>query len=156
MTDVASNHRVQIIRLLSASPQQVFAAWTDPQALATWLCPFGNILQVESLDVRPGGSYVMRMRGADGLDNWITGEYIVVDPPTCLEFTWSVEFRRLGADRSQEQKNSRVRIDLIREESGTRLTLTHDRFSNQSAAEDHRRGWSDCLEKLSVATDANS
>jgi len=156
VTEVPSNHRVQITRVLSASPEQVFAAWTNPQALATWLCPFGKTLQVQSLDVRPGGSYSMRMQGTDGLDNLITGEYRVVEPPTCLEFTWTVEFFRPGADRSQEQKNTRIRIDLASEGSGTRLTLTHDRFTTESAAEDHRRGWSDCLEKLSAATNAIS
>jgi len=156
VTETAGNHRIEITRVFSARPEQVFAAWTDPQALTSWLCPFGNRLQVEKLDLRPGGCYAMRMQGTDGRDNLITGEYLVVDPPTCLEFTWSVEFLRAGADRSQEQKNSRVRIDLVSEGAGTRLTLTHDRFSTKSAAADHRHGWEDCLEKLSAVTATNS
>ncbi len=151
MNDPGDNHRVRITRVLPASPQRVFAAWTDPEALATWLCPFGNRLQVETLDLRLGGSFSMRMRGADGIDNLISGEYLVIDPPGCLEFTWSVEFRRIGADRSQEPKNSRVRIDFEAAGPGTRLTLTHDRFTTQSVAEDHRRGWDQCLKKLSAA-----
>jgi uncharacterized protein YndB with AHSA1/START domain len=147
---------VQLSRFLQAAPERVFAAWVDPVALVKWLCPFGNTLQVQSLDARSGGRYAMRMLAADGADNLITGEYRVFEPSSCLEFTWNVQFMRPGADRSEQPRDTLVRVDLVAEGTGTRLTLTHDRFDTDKAADDHRRGWDDCLEKLSTTNNSSS
>ncbi len=49
-TDTAS-------RVVAAPPEQVYAAFVDPDALAAWLPPDGMIGRFERFDARPGGSY---------------------------------------------------------------------------------------------------
>jgi uncharacterized protein YndB with AHSA1/START domain len=66
-------------------PSTVFAAWTDPASMAQWLAPTGRS-EVEA-DVRVGGRFWVVMVGADiRIDH--TGEYLEVDTPRRLSFTW--------------------------------------------------------------------
>lgn len=53
-------------RLIPASPARLFAAFVDPVALVAWLPPTGMTAQLERFDARPGGSYRMVLRYADG------------------------------------------------------------------------------------------
>jgi uncharacterized protein YndB with AHSA1/START domain len=48
-------NRVVIRRMLPATREEVFAAWTDPESIAQWMCP-GDVTRAEAqLDVRVGG-----------------------------------------------------------------------------------------------------
>jgi uncharacterized protein YndB with AHSA1/START domain len=57
-TDTAS-------RVIAASPERVFAALTDPDALAVWLPPGDMSGRFEEFDARPGGSYRLVLTYAD-------------------------------------------------------------------------------------------
>jgi uncharacterized protein YndB with AHSA1/START domain len=57
-TDTAS-------RVVAAPPEQVFAAFVDPDALAAWLPPDGMSCRFERFDPRPGGSYRLVLTYAD-------------------------------------------------------------------------------------------
>jgi uncharacterized protein YndB with AHSA1/START domain len=52
---------LKITRILNATRQEVFAAWTDPASVKQWLCPEGaSVVRVE-LDVRVGGAFRIDM-----------------------------------------------------------------------------------------------
>jgi len=51
-----------IDRALDASPQRVFAAFTETSQLASWYGPEGMAAEIFSNDVRPGGSYELPER----------------------------------------------------------------------------------------------
>jgi uncharacterized protein YndB with AHSA1/START domain len=53
------------IRIISAPPDRVYAALTDPDALAVWLPPDGMTGRFEHFDARPGGSYRLVLTYAD-------------------------------------------------------------------------------------------
>jgi uncharacterized protein YndB with AHSA1/START domain len=53
------------IRVISAPPDRVYAALTDPDALAVWLPPDGMTGRFEHFDARPGGSYRLVLTYAD-------------------------------------------------------------------------------------------
>ncbi len=132
--------RIVVARVLSASPEEVFDAWTDPESLAVWMCPGSVKGSVVEVDARVGGRFRIVMEGPD-CDHEHTGEYLVLDRPRRLVFTWisaethgrvttvSVEIRPHGAGR-------------------TELTLTHEGLPDETAALRHRNGWGDILEKL--------
>ena len=103
------------------------------------------------MDVRVGGEYELHMYGAAGEHNRVTGEYLVVEPPGLLEFTWSVKVLRAEADRAGDVDNTRVQVQLEADGEATRLLLTHDRFPRASAAEGHEGGWLSCLDQLEQA-----
>jgi uncharacterized protein YndB with AHSA1/START domain len=70
---------------LPASIEEVYAAWTNPETMARWLSPVGHA-EVEA-DVRVGGKFRVVM-GAGQANLEHTGEYLTVDPPRELSFTW--------------------------------------------------------------------
>ncbi len=50
-------------RTFRASPAQVFAAWTDPEALPRWFGPDGFACRTRRIDLRVGGEWVFDMVG---------------------------------------------------------------------------------------------
>jgi uncharacterized protein YndB with AHSA1/START domain len=127
---------LEIRRTLPAPPELVFAAWTDATWLARWMSPVGHA-RVEA-DPRPGGRLHVVMIG-DGREIEHTGEFLEVEPPHRLSFTWSSPFT---GDRP-----SVVTIALAPINGGTDLNLRHERLPAGAAAS-HRGGWGSMLERL--------
>ena len=127
-------------RVINAPVESVYAAWTDPEVLRRWLAP-GNAVVVRAVtDAVVGGTFLVEMRGADGR-RWLTrGVYREVVPYRRLVHTWRWE---------GSEVESLVTVELEPESAGTtRLTLTHSRFAQDEARDEHERGWIGCLAKL--------
>jgi uncharacterized protein YndB with AHSA1/START domain len=80
---------VSLTRRIAASPEIVFAAWTDPKHLAEWWGPKGFTNPVCEADARVGGAIRIDMRGPDGVVYPMTGRFLQIDRPHCLVFTAS-------------------------------------------------------------------
>jgi uncharacterized protein YndB with AHSA1/START domain len=78
-----ANHTIVFERLLSASPESVFEAWTEPDQLALWWDPSGEELRACEVDLRVGGAF--RFENA-GHSPPFVGTYRVVERPTRLVF----------------------------------------------------------------------
>jgi uncharacterized protein YndB with AHSA1/START domain len=131
-----SDGSLEIRRTLRAPPERVFAAWTDPAWLARWMSPVGRA-RVEA-DARVGGRLHVVMEG-DGRVITHTGQFLEVDPPRRLSFTWRSPFT---GDR-----DSRVTVVLEALGGVTELTLRHELLPS-GAAESHAGGWGSMLERL--------
>ncbi|HEX6930173.1 MAG TPA: SRPBCC family protein, partial [Gammaproteobacteria bacterium] len=108
---------VRVTQNFNASPEQVFDAWLDPAMLERWM--FGPDVRDEeivrlSLDARAGGrfSFIVR-RDGDEIDH--VGEYLEIDRPRRLVFTWGI------AGVSVDE--SRVTIDITPRDGGSELSL---------------------------------
>ena len=127
---------IRVERLLPAPMADVYAAWTDPDEMAQWLSPNGHA-EVEA-DVRVGGAFrVTMIEGDFRLEH--TGEYLVVDPPRRLSFTWRSAYT--SPDASQ--------VDVVLSARGTKtlLVLSHQRLPDATRAS-HEGGWVAILERL--------
>lgn len=122
--------------MLPAPPERVFAAWTDAVWLARWMSPVGHA-RVEA-DPRPGGRLHVVMLG-EGREIEHVGQFLEVEPPHRLSFTWSSAYT---GDRP-----SRVTVELTPATGGTDLRLRHERLPAGAAAS-HRGGWGSMLERL--------
>ena len=70
---------VVVTRVVAAPRSLVYAAWTDPRHVVHWWQPTGFAPPVvETMDVRPGGVFRVRMRHADGVDYTWYGVYRTV------------------------------------------------------------------------------
>ena len=69
-----------ITRLIDAPRQKLYRAWTDATLLKQWFAPLPYTTPVAELDVRPGGSAFIVMRGPDGKDLPNHGVYLEVVP----------------------------------------------------------------------------
>ena len=127
-------------RTIDAPVQAVYAAWTDPNLLRQWLAPGEATVARAVAEVEVGGAFLIEMRGTEG-KTWLTrGQYRDVVPNRRLVHTWRWE----GSD-----VESLVTVEFEPEPDGTtRLTLTHSRFPEAEARDEHERGWTGCLAKL--------
>jgi len=131
---------VQVTRRFAASREVVFAALTQPDALRQWFGPDGATTAVADVDLRPGGRYRFEMHGSEGGVHSVGGEYIDIDPPARLVFTW--------AWKSTPERESLVTITLKPDGDGTLLTLLHEQFADEEARDHHESGWTSSLGKL--------
>ncbi len=130
---------VHIRRLLPATPQEVFDAWTNPDDMREWMCPGSTSLVSVQLEVRIGGRFRIVMHDETG-DIVHTGEYREIQPPERLVFTW----------RSQGTHNTDtlVTVELHPQGEETELVLTHELLPDTVAAGNHEHGWRSVVEKL--------
>ncbi len=78
-----------ISRLIAAPPSAVWNAWSVPENLAKWWIPAPIECEVVTLDLRPGGGFVTRMReaGAADFQPHVDGCFLDVVPEERLVFT---------------------------------------------------------------------
>ena len=143
---VAIKPSLTLKRRLNASPEKVYAAWTDPEKIVKWFGPDAGPVKHAETDVRTGGHYAIAFDTEDGEQHHVSGVYREVAPNQKLVFTW--------AWRSTPERESLVTVDLRPEGEGTVLTLTHAEFFDEAARDRHNAGWSGSLDKLAdyVAT----
>jgi len=63
-----ADREIVITRVFDAPRELVFAAWIDPQHIASWWGPTGFTTTIHEMDVRPGGVWRFIMHGPDGVD----------------------------------------------------------------------------------------
>ena len=127
-------------RVIEAPVERVYAAWTDPKLLRRWLAPGNAAVARAVADVVVGGAFLIEMRGADGRRWLARGVYREVVPLRRLVHTWRW-------DGSSVETLVTVEFEPETPDT-TRLTLTHSRFEQDEARQEHERGWAGCLAKL--------
>ncbi len=128
-------------RRLKASPEQVYAAWTDPAKLQQWFRPAsGSVFAGAELDVRGGGGYTIAVRTKDGEHHRVSGVYREVTPGRKLVFTWN--------SGCGPETKSLVTVLIRPDGDGSILTLIHEQFVDHASRERHQQGWTGCLDKL--------
>jgi uncharacterized protein YndB with AHSA1/START domain len=127
-------------RRIGASPEKVYAAWTDPTQIARWWGPEQAETLSAELDARVGGRFRIVFRTPDGEDHDVSGTYREVVPSERLVFTWMW--------RTMPERQSLVTVTLKRDGDGTLLTLLHEQFFDEAARDRHRSGWTGTLDKL--------
>src|ERR1700681_1552910 len=78
-----------ITRVFNAPRGIVFKAWIDPIRLAQWWGPKGFTNPVCKIDIRPGGSIYIEMKGPDGTLYPMNGIFKEIQEPEKLVFTSS-------------------------------------------------------------------
>jgi uncharacterized protein YndB with AHSA1/START domain len=128
-------------RRLHASPEKVYAAWTDPQKIIQW---FGrsdakrDTFQSD-IDATVGGRFRVSFSTAEEYYQ-VGGVYREVVPNRRLVFSW--------AWHSTPERESLVTVQLEPDGDGTLLTVRHEQLFDAAARDGHERGWTGSLEKL--------
>jgi uncharacterized protein YndB with AHSA1/START domain len=117
---------------IDARPESVFPFLTEPDKIVRWK---GVEASVEAV---PGGEYRVQVTAR----NEAVGEYVVVDPPRRVVFTWGWE-----GDPQLPPGSSTVEIELIPDGEGTIVRLTHSGLPEGIAA-GQLEGWKHFLPRL--------
>jgi uncharacterized protein YndB with AHSA1/START domain len=122
---------------IEASPDTVFEFFTDPDKMKMWK---GTAAE---LDPRPGGVYRVEV-----LPEAIAkGEYVHVDRPHFVAFTWGWE----GEEQAVPPGSSLVEVTLRPDGDATVLTLRHTGLPSEEMAQQHEQGWTHFLGRLQIA-----
>lgn len=135
--------RVVVTRVVRASRDRVFHAWTDPTALSRWFHPVGFTSPAAEADVRVGGTFRVGMKPPEGNAIYASGTYVEIEPPSRLAFTWQwegTEYDQLG--------ETLVTLDFHEVSDGTEIRLQHEQIPDEAARRQHAEGWNSCLESL--------
>lgn len=129
-----------LVRRINASPAKVFAAWTQPEIMAQWFGPHHTRVERAEVEAHVGGFFRINMVENSGERHEVGGRYLEIEPERLIVFTW--------AWASMPERESRVTVRFRALETGTEITLTHDRFADAATATRHRRGWTESMERL--------
>ncbi|RJF88913.1 polyketide cyclase [Oleomonas cavernae] len=137
-----------LTRLIDASPDKLFRAWTEPELMKQWFAPLPWTTPHAEVDLRPGGSSLVVMRGPDGTEFPNPGVYLEV-----------VKNRRLVATDAYTQawvpsaKPFMTLVLTFEEEGGkTRYTAlarhwtVEDREAHEKMG--FHEGWGICTDQL--------
>ena len=123
---------------IAAGPATVFEFFTDPDKMIQWKG------RKAELDPRPGGIYRVDIN-----DQAVArGEYLEVDPPHRVVFTWGWEGGE--AEHAVPPGSSRVEVTLEPDGEGTLVRLRHHDLPDE-ALEIHGQGWDLFLGRLAKA-----
>ena len=125
---------------IDASPETVWQFLVDPDTATRWMG------QTASFDARPGGEY--RVGVIPG--HTASGEFVELDPPRRLVFTWGWEPGEDGPN-PVPPGSSTIEIELTPDGDGTKLRFTHRDLPTDEAAASHGHGWDHYLERLEIA-----
>lgn len=128
--------------VLPAPRGLVFAMLTEPAELSRWWGPQGFTIPAVEVDLRPGGRYRFVMQPPDGEAFHLSGEFLEVEPPHRLAYTFAWE------EPEPDDRETIVVLTLEAVEAGTELTLAQGGFATQARLALHRDGWSDSVAKL--------
>jgi len=138
---MASKPSLALKRRFEASPAQLYQAWTQPEKMIRWWGVTGHAnAPIAEADLRIGGHFRVQFWTPNGEHHSVSGVYREVVPDRKLVFSW--------AWQSTPERESQVTVDLKPDNDGTILTLTHEQFFNETARDDHRRGWTQALDML--------
>ncbi len=133
---------------IAAPPQRVFEALTDPNQRRQWWGQKGLYTPTEShSDLRLGGKWSGSGVAADGTPYHVEGEYLEIDPPRKLSYTWKPSFAHPLDTVVHWELESREIHGLHSRGpqkfgTGTLLKLRHEGFArNEKALAGHRQGW---------------
>ena len=121
---------------IDASPETVWEFLVDPEKLMRWKGINAD------LDAQPGGTF--RCEVIPG--HIARGEYVEIDKPNRLVFTW-------GWDGSEDVPpgSSTIAIELASDGDGTSLHFVHKDLPNAEAIASHAHGWDHYLPRLETA-----
>jgi uncharacterized protein YndB with AHSA1/START domain len=140
-TAVREETTLRISRSYSASLPRVWDAWTKPEEMRHWMGPPESTREPDiSVDLRIGGRYRLVMYPASGETHRVGGVYRVIEAQRRLVYTWAWE--------STPERESLVTVEFRPDGKDTQVLLTHERFADRAARDNHGLGWRMCLDRL--------
>jgi uncharacterized protein YndB with AHSA1/START domain len=144
-----SNNIVKLHRVFAAPVEKVFKAFTNADAMASWLPPYGFVCKVNSMDVKIGGTYNMTFTNfTTGNGHSFGGEYIEIIPNELLKYTDKFDDPNLPGQII-------TTIEFKAVICGTELFATQEGIPDAIPTEMCYLGWQESLDKLKRLVEPN-
>lgn len=133
---------VRLHRVLTTSPDKVYRAFLEADALAKWLPPNGFTCTVHALDPRVGGKFRMSFRNfTTSKSHTFWGEYLELVPAQRLRYTDTFDDPSLPGEIL-------VTVRLTKVSVGTELDIEQSGLPDVIPVEACYLGWQDSLRNL--------
>jgi len=128
---------------IAAPPERIFQALVEPQQVLQWWGQAGIYRSTQfEADLRPGGKWRSAGDGGDGGQFTVVGEYLEVDSPRLLVYSWVASWT--GAVKTT------VRWELEPTNNGTLVRIRHSGLAAHPEVAQSYRGWPRMLGWLQV------
>jgi uncharacterized protein YndB with AHSA1/START domain len=139
---------IRLHRVLRATPERVYRAFLDPDALVKWVPPNGFTGKVHHMDARVGGSYKMSFTNfTTGKSHAFGGEYLELVPHERIRYTDTFDDPNLPGVMQ-------VTITLKQVSCGTEVNITQEGVPDLIPAEACYLGWQESLALLAKLVEA--
>lgn len=137
-----SDNKVSLHRVIKASPEKVYRAFTESTAIASWLPPYGFLCTVQEMNVKVGGTFKMSFQNfTTGNGHSFGGEYLELKPNEFLKYTDIFDDPNLPGVMT-------TTISFQKTMVGTDLKVLQEGIPAMIPAEMCYLGWQESLEKL--------
>ena len=137
-----SNNTVRLHRVLRTTPEKIYRAFTDAEAMARWLPPNGFTCKVEHLDPRVGGTHRMSFRNfTTGNGHTFGGTYLELVPGSLIRYTDKFDDPNLPGEMT-------VTVKLQKVSCGTEISIVQEGIPSVIPTEMCYLGWQESLEHL--------
>ena len=132
---------IRLHRVLKTTPDRLYRAFLDPEALVKWMPPHGFTAKVHQMDARVGGSYKMSFKNfSTGNSHSFGGEYLELVPNERIVHTDKFDAGLPGT--------MKVTIQIRKVLVGAELNITQEGVPDAIPAEACYLGWGESLELL--------
>jgi len=135
-------HTVRLHRVLATTPDKVYRAFVEADALAKWLPPDGFACTVHHLEPKVGGTFKMSFRNfTTGQSHSFGGEYVELAPNQRLRYTDKFDDPGLAGELQ-------VSVTLKKVSVGTDVTIVQEGVPDVIPPEACYLGWQQSLRNL--------
>ncbi len=139
---------VQFQRVLRTTPERLYRAFIDPDAMVKWLPPNGFTAKVHNIDARVGGSYKMSFTNfSSGKSHSFGGEYLELVPNERLRYVDRFDNPGLPGEMT-------VTVNLKKVSVGTEIKIVQEGIPDAIPAEACHLGWQESLALLTLLVEA--
>jgi len=133
---------VRLHRVFATQPEKVYRAFIEPDAVASWLPPFGFTCTVHELEANVGGQHRMSFRNfTTGNSHSFGGKYLELVPGERLVYTDKFDDPNLPGEM-------KVTVILKSVSVGTEVSITQEGIPDLIPVEACYLGWQESLRKL--------
>ena len=143
-----AGNTVQLHRVLRATPERIYRAFVDPDAMVKWLPPNGFTGKVHQMDAKIGGAYKMSFTNfSSGSSHSFGGTYVELNPHERIRYTSKFDNPGLPGEMT-------TTVTLRRVSVGNELKVVQEGIPSAIPAEACYLGWQESLVLLGKLVEA--
>ena len=136
------DNSVTLHKVIKTTPEKLYRAFTEANALASWLPPYGFLCTVHEMDVREGGGYKMSFTNfSTGHSHSFGGKYVEIKPNEFIKYTDKFDDPNLPGEMT-------TTVWLNKVVCGTELKVEQTGIPAAIPVEMCYLGWQESLDKL--------
>ena len=133
---------IKLYRVIKTTPEKIYRAFLEPDAMAKWLPPYGFTCKVHHMEARVGGTYRMSFTNfGTGHGHSFGGEYRELKSNALIRYTDRFEDPGLAGEMQ-------TMVTLDRVSCGTQVNIVQEGLPTSIPVEMCYLGWQESLEQL--------